>query len=316
MPSNSHPPIDRASFYERTACISCSSTDLIELDRGRFDQDPHRSAILASAWGEAPLPYLAECEWQLVRCSNCAQVFHKRVLTPEWDQIRFERWMTKEAIEQFENENDVNTPAAVFGRAQREVGWVLALEKMTRPLRRNEAARWLDFGCGWGRTVEFASLFGFEAFGIDRSGARREQASGVGRVFESVEEFSVEQSQPVHAISLFQVLEHLHAPLECLRTLRKLLVPGGFLVLEVPDGTGFQGITNEKTLVIADGLDHVNAFDPDTLAGIAQHAGFERVRRVATAQVTADAARVIKREVNRLTQGFRRKNTHQVFRRT
>jgi 2-polyprenyl-3-methyl-5-hydroxy-6-metoxy-1,4-benzoquinol methylase len=138
----------------------------------------------------------------------------------------------------------------------------------------------------------------------------------VGRVFESLEEFSMEQSKSVHAISLFQVLEHLHAPLECLRSLRELLVPGGLLVLEVPDGTGIQGVNNANSMDVADGLDHINAFDPATLTGIAQHAGFELLRRVATPQVTADAPRMIKREVKRLVQGFARKSTSQVFRRT
>ena len=307
-------PSGRAEFCTREKCVSCESSDLETLDRGRFDQGPHLADYSRSPWGDEGLPFLKKCEWELVRCKQCAQVFHKRVLTPQWEEVRFTKWLTKEAITRFETERGLLSQGALLDQAQREVGWVLSMEKLTRELRAGGSMRLLDFGCGWGRVVAFASLFGCAAFGIDRSLARQGGASGIGEIFESLDAFVSSQAEPVHVVSLFQVLEHLHQPIEVLRALHEILAPGGFLVIEVPDGSGFLRINEPNTLGVADGLDHVNAFDPHTLSRIAENAGFKKFNSQPTPQVTADFHRVVKREALRALRRFLPATVSQIFR--
>jgi len=305
---------ERAAFYERPLCISCDSSGLRTLDRGTFGEAPHRSLLLDGIWGESPYPYLKDCEWELVQCHRCDQIFHKHLLTPEWDELRVSRWMTKEAIDRFEEERGIRTPTAAFDRARSEVDHVLRLEKMTRQMRNGAALRLLDFGCGWGHFVAIAGLFGFEAHGIDRHNARRDASRGIGTVFENLEEYRANVSQPVHAATLFQVLEHLPAPAEILRALHELIAPNGLLVVEVPDASGFRQLRNPQDLDICDGIDHVNAFTPTSLTAIVERAGFVRSRPV-TAHVTADFSRVAKREMRRLVARFQGPTTHGIFRR-
>jgi 2-polyprenyl-3-methyl-5-hydroxy-6-metoxy-1,4-benzoquinol methylase len=312
-PSGSGQCIGQAEFLERTRCIGCDSERLRTLDRGCFGDDPHRSMILHSPWGESPLPHLERCEWELVECSDCSQVFHKRVLTDEWEQHRFSRWMTEEAIRRFEVANESQEPEMILGRACVEIGKLLCLEKMTRFLRKGEALRILDFGCGWGRFIALGSLLGFEAYGVDRSVARLDGSKSPNRVFPSWEAYRAEVATPPHVVTLFEVLEHLRSPIETLRTIHSQMVPSGLLVIEVPNCEGIRQIRTREDLKV-DGIDHINAFTPATLMGIARRAGFEPVVPP-IAQVTADFSRMARREARRLLRHFLRPTTQSYFRR-
>ncbi len=303
---------DQAEFYERKRCISCQSEDLHTLDRGTFGDEPHRSLLLNGIWGESPFPHLEGCTWELVECKKCGQVFHKRVMTNEWEDRRFSHWMTREAIDRFEIDRGAREPNVIFDRARGEVDMILCLERMTRATRGRAALRLLDFGCGWGRFVALSALFGFEAYGIDRHEARRGAGGSIGSVLADLQEYRDNISRPLHVATMFQVLEHLHDPMHVLRALHDLIVPNGLLVLEVPNGSGLRQLQSARDLEVCDGIDHINAFSPTSLVGIARRAGFVPVQRV-TAHVTADFLRVVKREARRLLARFRKRTTNVIF---
>lgn len=69
---------------------------------GLFGDEPHRTFIEADPWGESPLADLVGERWTFVECRACRQRFHRRILSPEWDEIRFSKWMTADAIHEFE----------------------------------------------------------------------------------------------------------------------------------------------------------------------------------------------------------------------
>jgi SAM-dependent methyltransferase len=313
-PSGGGDKVERAQFVERKNCIACDSVSLKTLDRGTFGQGPHRSMIEEGIWGTNPLPHLEDCEWELVECRDCGQVFHKRILTPEWDERRHAEWMTKEAMDRFEEVHGYRRPQAIFDRARSDVERLLCLEKLTRGLRNGDTLRLLDFGCGWGRLVTLANLFGFSAHGVDRSNARRAgQQGGLGTVFASLDEYVAQEPRPVHVVCLLQVLEHVIAPMEILHALHEVMIPGGILLLEVPDATGLSKINTDRDLV-ADGLDHLNAFTPRTLLELGKRAGFSPIARE-TAHVTADFRKLVKREVRRVLEPILSRTTAQFFRR-
>ena len=303
-----------AEFRERTACISCESSRLEVTDRGKFSEGPHRAMLLESEWGTSPFPYLEHCEWVLVRCEDCKQVFQQRVLSEEWDERRFREWMTDDAIARYEEAHGLRTPDARFEKARGHVEDLLKLEKTTRELRGGEALRVLDFGCGWGGFIGIARQFGCEASGLDRHTARREGAAGQAPIYASLDDFKASNPKPLHALTLFQVLEHLYSPMPILKLIHDLLSPGAVLLLEVPDGSSVTRIRTEADLAVIDGIDHLNAFSPETLTGIAKRAGFSLLNP-GVAHVTTDLRSVAKREVRRMVDRLRKPTTQQYFRR-
>ncbi|NUR45038.1 MAG: class I SAM-dependent methyltransferase [Sphingomonas sp.] len=260
-------------FVGRDNCIACGSSCLREVAGGSFSDDPLRSFISADPWGENPLPVLAEHRWSLVEC-ECGQRFHRNILSPQWNEVRFSRWMSAEAIDQFEAEHGCNPDAASH------VQHVLRLKALG-------VERVLDFGCGFGRFLEMCCLFGLEAHGVDRSNARRSGANV--QIHAELDE----APGTYDAITMFEVLEHLDDPLAMLKTLRGRLNPGGVMVVEVPDTSDVDGIVDRRSYHKIHPLDHINAFTPESLVAIMGRAGFEPIAKRA-AFVTTSLERVAK----------------------
>jgi SAM-dependent methyltransferase len=262
-------------FVSRDRCIACGSTELAQISGGLFGDEPLRSYIESDPWGENPMPLLADKSWSLVECTDCSQRFHRHILSPEWNEIRFSQWMSEEAIREFEAQHGTNSNSAGT-----HVQHILRLRDLG-------VARVLDFGCGFGEFLEMCRLFGFEAVGIDRSNARR---SGAG-----VEIFAELDDVPgvFDAITMFEVLEHLDDPLAVLNELGSRLRPRGVMIVEVPDTSNVPGIDTRDSYYKVHPLDHINAFTPETLIGIMDRAGFAPLRK-APAFVTTSPIRVAK----------------------
>jgi hypothetical protein len=171
----------QAQFTERLHCINCGSKEVIELSRGKFTDEPLRGFIENDPWGEAPLPFLRDAEWVLVRCRRCDQIFHRRILDPEWSERCFSSWMSAGAIHCFEEREAAHSGDAAAGKfsaGRAHAAHALRIEKLTRAIRKpGETVRLLDFGCGWGAFVLMCRLFGFDSRGVDRSAARIDGAA-------------------------------------------------------------------------------------------------------------------------------------------
>jgi 2-polyprenyl-3-methyl-5-hydroxy-6-metoxy-1,4-benzoquinol methylase len=287
-------------FMERAECISCGSRLLEVLSTGRFGEDPVYAFMSRDLWGESPLPTIGEARWEFVRCRECDQRFHKRVLSPEGQRRYYNDWMTDGAIKEFEELHGMNAPEYLFETSRGHVRHLIRLEWMTRHLRGEDRLRLLDFGCGWGRLLSLAGLLGFEAHGIDRDsdrllGARDQRVT----VHPCLEALDPSLKGRFHAISLFQVLEHLEEPLAILRSLSSWVMSGGILVLEVPNCEGVTGFHKSGDYENIHPLSHVNAFTPATLRRMAERSGFQVIAPAASF-VTADPVAVAKTAVKRV----------------
>jgi len=242
-------------------------------------------------------------------------MFHKQILTNEWNEIRFRDWMSASAIREFERRNGLDTPSFRFEKTRSSVEHVLRIERMTRPLRGERAVRLVDFGSGWGEFISVATEFGFEACGVERAPDRQQFSREHGRtVFPDPESARGSVPEGFHAVTMFQVLEHLDHPLETLLSLREIMVPGGILVIEVPNCEGILGIKTRSDYRDIHPLEHINAFTPRSLSQMAERAGFRGIRPQIV-HVTSDFKRVVKREAKRVASLFTKPNTHQYFKR-
>lgn len=291
-----------AEFTNRDVCINCGSRDLRPIAEGLFDQAPLHDYLAKDPWGESPIPYLQGLRWTYVGCNGCQQAFHARVLTPEWNDINFSRWMSAEAIAEFERVHGGR--ARLFDRAVHYTKHVMQLAELVdaRPLRV------LDFGCGNGEFLAICHQFGFESVGVDRSTARRDKA-GVD-VLASIDELG---ARTFHAITLFEVLEHLDNPSGILEELRGHLEPGGILILETPDCTGVTGIWSVHDYECIHPLQHINGFTPATLRSIAERLGFESIAKPQSF-ATASAIKAAKTHLKRILRPILRPTTQQYFR--
>ncbi|MET3962033.1 2-polyprenyl-3-methyl-5-hydroxy-6-metoxy-1,4-benzoquinol methylase [Marmoricola sp. OAE513] len=100
---------------------------------------------------------------------------------------------------------------------------------------------WLDIGCGAGLLIGLAQKAGYTGEGLELNAARREAAikqTGVTVHSEPVELLKLPDDS-YDVISLINVFSHLTSPTETLAELRRILKPGGVLVMatgEMTDG--------------------------------------------------------------------------------
>jgi SAM-dependent methyltransferase len=146
------------------------------------------------------------------------------------------------------------------------------LERVIEQLRLPARARILDAGCGSGRNmVELAhhgTVTGIELSDTSVSLARKR---GVGEAIEgSVLEMPFAADSFELAASL-DVIEHLEDDLAALRELRRVVAPGGSLLITVP---AYQWLWSGHDEI----NQHFRRYTRRTLLRVAQEAGWEPVR--------------------------------------
>ncbi|MCT2590429.1 class I SAM-dependent methyltransferase [Streptomyces sp. N2-109] len=111
----------------------------------------------------------------------------------------------------------------------------LTMDAFAPVFTKGNGRRLLDFGCGSGLFLELAEQSGFDAYGVDLSPDSVEQANT--RLTSATAHFGAPEDLPEIAsggfdvITLWSVLAHLPSPLEDFARFRRLLAPGGVLLI-------------------------------------------------------------------------------------
>lgn len=144
--------------------------------------------------------------------------------------------------------------------------------------------RILDVGCGRGTLLSLARRSGVEAVGIERPSPVGHAVEGV--LYKSLEEcrFPDEHFQMV---ILWHVLEHLPEPVATLREIHRILKPGGWLSIAVPNYGGAQALASGADWFHLDLPRHFWHFRMDALARMLAACGF-RVEHRSTLSLEYD----------------------------
>jgi SAM-dependent methyltransferase len=151
--------------------------------------------------------------------------------------------------------------------------------RLAAALGRTAPGRLLDFGCGSGGLLDWAARQGWSVTGLDVSADAVEAVrSGLGvRVFHGTLPHPALPDGSFDVVTMWHALEHVHDPLAVLTAARRLLAPGGRLLIAVPNiaSTAFRWFGPSWF-----GLDlprHLTHFTPPTLRRMLERAGFQVV---------------------------------------
>ncbi len=139
----------------------------------------------------------------------------------------------------------------------------------------------LDVGCGGGLFLGMMRERGFPVLGLDFS---REAAATAWHkqqapaVCASLEDAPF-RPESVAAITMFHVVEHLYDPRAYLQAAHRLLIPGGRLVVQVPNAASWQCRLLGRSWNGMDVPRHLFDYRDRDLEGLLQAAGFEVIRR-------------------------------------
>jgi 2-polyprenyl-3-methyl-5-hydroxy-6-metoxy-1,4-benzoquinol methylase len=164
----------------------------------------------------------------LVRCRQCDLVY----VNPSFDEEHYQRVYASETYQEIVQElgeASHDYRAERFGKERIGI--------MSRYLADGiETPRYLDIGCSTGFVLEAAQDAGWAATGVELnpSAAAFGQQRGLDIRNIGIEDADLEEGS-FDAVSLFDVLEHLHAPQAMLTKATSYLHPGGILFIYVPN---------------------------------------------------------------------------------
>jgi SAM-dependent methyltransferase len=91
-------------------------------------------------------------------------------------------------------------------------------------------------------------------------------------------------------VTAFEVIEHLFSPGDLIARCRDVLAPGGLLIVTCPNAKGFD-VVQLAELASAVDTEHLNYFNPASLAGLLAEQGFEVLERQTPGRLDAELVR-------------------------
>ncbi|HVZ18361.1 MAG TPA: class I SAM-dependent methyltransferase, partial [Terriglobales bacterium] len=210
--------------------------------------------------------------YNVARCSGCGLVFVSNPPTPE--QLREIYSFQSGYHENLAVEDDSLDRHRAAARAHR-----LFLETACRP------GRLLDIGCSVGFFLREAQSARWVAEGVEYSADTADLARKRGLTVHVGAVDNVDlPDQSFDAITMWDVIEHMPAPLSALVAARRLLKKGGILAIETPNVDGlFPSISLRFVPVLRfwrhpEPPSHLFQFSKTTLARALKQTGYEIVR--------------------------------------
>ena len=135
-------------------------------------------------------------------------------------------------------------------------------------------------------TGAFERIIGIEPGAAQAATCRQRGLEVIQATIEMIDDLGT----PADIVASFETIEHLYAPKDFLARCRRLLAPGGLLVLTCPNYEGFDIVTLGP---LSDSLDaeHINMFNPRSLRGLVERLGFEVVELTTPGQLDAELVR-------------------------
>ena len=243
--------------------------------------------------------FVAPGEWTLWQCENCRSAY----LDPRPDEQSigkaYESYYTHSADESptlsvaqklrmalyngFRNRR-YGTSFSPAHPAGYLVGMAIprfrrSLDFSFRYLSRQKPGRVLDVGCGSGSWLSLARAAKWSVAGTDPDPAARSLGLKQGlEIREGGAEAWADEPESFDVVTMNHVIEHVHDPLDTLRTIRMLLRRGGMLYIETPNvdalgldiyGRNWRGLEPPRHLVL---------FNYDSIASALSAAGFANIR--------------------------------------
>ena len=254
-----YPGVEDDGWFERVNCIFCGDSETEVFDSGTY----HLNL----------LPPLS-----IIRCKQC----HLLYMSPRPSAIaRSEMAGGKlpPSLRSYDHQSP-NYVSVSLSRAELfKKRWQWFDTFMTR------GSFVLDIGCSSGIFLEIGKKKGYRTFGIEvdieglRNSTRNHQ-----RVVQAIAEEIPFSGATFHLVHAHHVFEHLADPLQAAKETFRVLRPGGFLFIEVPNQLGnvmfrrdrwFHRIPQRPRTIRS--IHHLYFFTKKTIARLTREAGFEIV---------------------------------------
>lgn len=212
-------------------------------------------------------PYASDGPLEYVRCKDCGII-----------------WRSPGSLEISKEYNEMYFESKDYARRQphkiRKSGWLLDIARSVQPAIQNM----LEVGCSLGNTLEAARLRNIGHLGIDISRFAVDycRSCGLHAELKTIDDL-LEEGRTFDLIFMQHVLEHFRDPFETVKNCRRLLCPGGILLVVVPNANYVQAVKKRGKhrfySLSGVGTEHYTYFTYQTIVSLLENQGFTVVRK-------------------------------------
>jgi SAM-dependent methyltransferase len=203
-------------------------------------------------------------QWDIVKCDGCGLSFVSPL-------------PTKQIIDEFYNEHKQSSAERIeiylktrASRERRDKSKLKLLEKI-----QGARGRLLDIGCGMGLFVKNAVNAGWKAQGIDLD---RDMIEYGRKTFGADLSCAMLNELPgayFDVITMFNLLDHLHTPLDFLKEVKRVLKPNGVIYTNLHDAGGWKAKKYQKDWGAYCPPMHLYYYSPHTLEILVNKVGLK-----------------------------------------
>lgn len=213
---------------------------------------------------------------KIVRCNQCRLMY----ASPRGEPIVLESYASNKPTGLLDDVM-TNPKHSLRMRMQKEAGQIGDFDKTRQTLNRiyPNQGRMLELGSSFGFLLKSFKDEGWDVVGVDpwqevASFTKREL--GFETITSTLEDANI-PDESVDVVVMLHVIEHVPDPLQSMQEIRRILKPGGHLVMETPryDSTMFRLLGRRERSVRHDG--HIYFFELDTMKRLYEKAGYEEV---------------------------------------
>jgi len=141
-------------------------------------------------------------------------------------------------------------------------------------------AKILDIGCGSGGFIDYLIKQGFDGYGIELPGKAAQRAEKIPNLHLKLGPLAEEDFDEdfFDGICMWHVFEHLTEPKKTLLTVQKILKPGGYLMMSMPNIASFQSRLFRGNWLHLDPPKHLFFLEPPDLVSEMNRFGFKLIK--------------------------------------
>lgn len=144
----------------------------------------------------------------------------------------------------------------------------------------NQKLRHLDVGCSAGFMIEVGIKHGFDSYGVEfsKEAISKADVQTQSRIINSdVNQLSDSKESKFDLVTCFDIVEHVQDPFIFLASLKRLLNPGGLLVLTTPDPEHSLAKIMGTKWPMLQPMQHTIIFSKSGLKSVLDQTGFEEL---------------------------------------